>query len=448
MSEALVLGAGISGLAAAHALRRDGLTPRILEAADRPGGKIRTCERDGFCFEVGPNALQGSPELGEFLAAVGLADKVVAGSPSLRKRFVVHRAELVPLPMGPADAWKTPLFSRGALLRLLTEPFRRRGPGPHESVTRFVSRRLGPEMARLIDALVLGIFAGDPDELAMAYAFPKIYQLEAEHGSLFRGALHARKARQAQADGDGASAVPKMLSFPGGLTDLVEALAGDVQVAYGRRVTEMTREDTSFLVRGFVVRGDGPDEAFEERTDRLVCALPAHVVSRVATPLGDVSSLAKIPHSQVVVVNLGVRRDQLRHPLDGFGFLAPHHEGRMILGAIFSSTLFAGRAPDDDHAMLTVMVGGRRQPEMLELQDDQLLERVLWELEHLLGLTGEPVFHDVTRWEPGIPQADARTAAVHAAARALEEKHPGLSMIGDWVSGIGVPACIQGGWKV
>lgn len=439
MGETIILGAGISGLTAAWALRRQGVEPVLLEAGDRPGGKIRTAQRDGFQFEHGPNALQGSAELAEIFDGVGLSERIVAGAPQLKKRFVVHKGELVAMPTSLGEAFKTPLFSKGALLRLAGEPFRKKGSGPQESVTRFVSRRMGPEMARLIDALALGVFAGDPDELAIGYAFPKVYRLEAEHGSLIRGAIKLRRARKTKS----LHPIPPLLSFPGGLSEMVTALAEPLDIQLGNRVSTIEKDGDDFLVRGH-----GPDGDFERRTRRLISALPIHVVRDALKPLGDLQPLEKIRHAQVAVVNLGVRRDQLDHPLDGFGFLAPHREGRLILGAIFASTLFGGRAPDEDHVVLTVMVGGRRRPEILELEDGQIVEQVLWELQHLLGLSGEPAMCDIVRWSPGIPQAEARLADAHAAAHRLEAEHPGLTFLGDWISGVGVPKCMQEAWNV
>lgn len=442
MSEALILGAGISGLAAGWAFRRENVSAKVLEAGERPGGKVQTRERDGFRYELGPHAVQGAPELFELVAAAGLGGDVVPASDQLKKRFLVHRGELVAAPMGPKQAWSTPLISRQGLLRAATEPFRRRGPGPHESVTRFVTRRLGPEVARLVDALALGIFAGDPDELAMGYAFPKIYRLEAEHGSLVRGALAMRKAKKQAGGATAAAKLPYLLSFTRGLATLVDGLASKLDVTYGQRVTAVTATGDGFMVRGTSPAGD-----FELRTRRLVSALPIDVAARVLGDLGDTTPLTRLPHARVAVLSLGFARGQVRHPLDGFGFLSPHSEDRMLLGCLFSSTLFPNRAPEG-HVALTVMAGGRRRPEEVDLDDDTLLDRVLYELGHLLGVEGEPVLAEITRWDPGIAQATARLAEVKEAVAAIEQAHPGLTVLGDWLHGVGVPACIQAGWSV
>ena len=447
MTETLILGAGISGLSAAWALKKAGIPARILEAEPTPGGKISTLERHGFRFELGPNAVQGAPELEELVEAAGLKNEVVAASEKLKKRFLVHKGELVALPTGPGDALRSPFLPKRILWRLLTEPFRGRGPGPHESVTRFVQRRLGPDVARLVEPLTLGIFAGDPDELAIGYAFPRIYRLEAEHGGLLKGALALRKAKRSAAAAGGGEpkkgGMPKLYSFPRGLQGLADGLAASLDVAYGHRVDDVRPRDRG----GFTLRGAGPEGEFKLAADRLICALPVEVTARLLESLGSTEALNKLTYAPVAVISLGFRTDQIRHPLDGFGFLAPHGEDRMLLGCIFASTLFEGRAPKD-HAALTVMAGGRRRPEEVDLNDEELLDRVLYDLGLLLGIDSEPVFVDIRRWQPGIAQASARVGGVKEAIEAIERAHPGLSVLGDWLHGVGVPACVRAGWGI
>lgn len=438
MSETLILGAGISGLTAGWALRKSGAAPRLLEAGATPGGMVRTFEKGGFRFELGPHAIRSSPELVELVAAADLTDDVVAASEKLGKGYVVQKGRLVAVPTSVREAWSSPLISKKGLLCALSEPIRRRGPGPHESVTRFVERRLGKAAARLADALVLGLFAGDPDELAMAYAFPRIYRLEADHGGVLRGAKALRRESREKAVRD----LPPWCSFPSGLTQLVERLASELDIDYGHEVEEVAALKSG----GFEVRGRTPDGDFARRAERLICALPIGAAARALSALGDTAPFERIPHAPVAVVSLGYRRDQVRHPLDGFGFLAPHSEDRMLLGCLFSSTLFEDRAPEG-HVALTVLAGGRRRREMLELSDEDLAERVLYDLDHLIGIDGKPVLCQVKRWVPGIPQATANLAGVRGTVEAMESAHPGLRVLGGWLHGVVVPACIRSGWN-
>ena len=192
-ADALVLGAGMSGLAAARALVRAGRRPLVLEAGSRPGGVMETIVSAGFVAELGPSTVQESPALLELAAAAGCAGELVPAAAAARRRFLVHRGRLVALPGGPHGLLTTPLLSWRGKARLATEPWRRRGPGPHESVAAFFGRRLGSEALPLADAIGLGVFAGDPDELAIGFAFGGAYSLEREHGSLLRGFIHAAR---------------------------------------------------------------------------------------------------------------------------------------------------------------------------------------------------------------------------------------------------------------
>jgi oxygen-dependent protoporphyrinogen oxidase len=181
---------------------------------------------------------------------------------------------------------------------------------------------------------------------------------------------------------------------------------------------------------------------------RLIVALPAAATAAVLAPLSPgAAALAGLPHAPVAVVALGFARAAVAHPLDGFGLLAPHREGREILGVLFSSTLFPDRAPAGA-VLVTAMLGGRRRPELVDLADGELLSRARRELAELLGARGEPLFAALRRWRPGIPQPTARTAAVRAVAAALERDQPGLTLLGNWRHGVGVPDCVRAGWSL
>jgi oxygen-dependent protoporphyrinogen oxidase len=465
-ADAVVLGAGMSGLAAARALLRAGRHPLVLEAGDRPGGVMETAASAGFLAELGPSTVQEASALLELAAAAGCAGELIpAAAAAARRRFVVHRGRLVALPGGPRGLLTTPLLSWRGKARLATEPWRRRGPGPHESVAAFFGRRLGGETLPLADAIGLGVFAGDPEELAIGYAFSRAYSLEREHGSLLRGMLHAAR-RGSRAAGGRPRAARRLIAYRGGFAELGRRLAEGLDVRYGCAALEAVRDGD-----GFRVRAAQGERRLVLSAPRLVSALPAAATAAVLLPLALVAggavgadrgggggtgagagragleAIAGIPHAPVAVVALGYDRGQVLHPLDGFGFLAPHREGRRILGCLFSSSLFPDRAPGG-RVLLTVMVGGRRRAPLVELPDAELVGLAHGELAELLGVNGQPEPAMVRRWQPGIPQPDARWPEARHAASALERAHPGLTILGNWLHGVGLPDCARAGWEM
>jgi oxygen-dependent protoporphyrinogen oxidase len=426
----LVLGAGISGLTTAFLLQRQGLEVTVLEAAPRVGGAMETLADGPWRFEMGPNTvLEGNADVTALIHACGLDGEKIAASPSAKKRYLWKSGRLHALPGGPGGFLRTPLFSPGAKLRLLREPWVGKPPGdPEETIAAFVRRRLGPEfLDYAVGPFVSGVYAGDPDRLAVRWAVPRIFALERDHGSLIRGALAKRKGPQP----GGA-----MISFDEGLDTLPRRLAreiGDVRTGvFCRRVA---RSGGRFIVE----TGSGQVEA-----DRLVLAVPADVAARLLDHLtGGASRLfAEIPYAPVAVVSLGVRREDVAHPLDGFGFLVPRKEGLNILGCLFTSTLFPGRAPDG-HAALVAFVGGRTNPEIVTRDDEAISATVREELGRALGLRGAPVFQHVRRWPRAIPQYELGHGRFVARAEEIERDVPGLRISGNFLRGISVPDCIR-----
>jgi len=441
MPEVLVVGAGVSGLAAARSLARAGLEVAVIEAAAAPGGAFASVERDGFLAELGPNTVQESPELAALAADAGATDDLVPAADVAGRRYVVHCGRAVPLPDSPPALLATPLLSPAAKLRLATEPFRRARPDADESLASFLRRRLGRGVLPLGDAMALGIYAGDPGELSVGYAFPSLHALERDHGGLLGGMRRSR-------------ATPRhLVAFRHGAAAFAGRLAAGLDLATGCRAESVTREGDRFRVA--VVAGE---EQREIVARRLIVALPAGAAATLLANLSSgvpagapasvpITALAGLPHAPVAVVALGFARDEVAHPLDGFGLLAPHGEGRQVLGVLFPSSLFPGRAPAGA-VLLTAMVGGRRRPELVDLPDGELLARVRRELADLLGARGEPRFQAIQRWRPGIPQPTAAMPAARAAADALERAHPGLTILGAWRHGVAVPDCVRAGWAL
>jgi oxygen-dependent protoporphyrinogen oxidase len=434
MARIVVVGAGISGLATAFFLRQLGHRVQVLEGGDQAGGTIRTVVADGYLTEEGPNStLDRGEALHDLIEAVGAGAECLEANPAAKRRFVVRNGRPIALPDGPAAFLTTPLFSAAAKLRLMLEPFVRRGRR-EESIAEFVSRRLGPEFLDwAIDPFVSGVYAGDPQRLSVRAATAKIYALEAQYGSLFIGAIR----RMLRGRPGGPAPRGRLVSFRRGMQYLPEAIAralGDA-VQTGARVDAIHPADGgSWLVQ----TGDARHTA-----ERVVVSVPAPAAAALLGPLdaGLARMLAQIPYAPVASVALGFDRASIDHPLDGFGMLIPKRIGVETLGALFSSTLFPGRAPEG-HALLTAFIGGARNPGIIEREEAALVARILEDLRPLLGIRGDPVFSRMKCWEKGIPQYDIGHLDRMGHIDDTLERWPGLHLRANWRDGISVGDCV------
>ncbi len=460
----VVVGAGISGLVAAWELKRRGVPVTIFEAADRAGGAIGTSLADGFLAEHGPNSFVSSAPVEALLSRLGLQGDVVEANPDANKRYIVRDGRLIPFPMTPPALLGTALLSLRAKLRVLLEPLVGGGPrDADESVAAFVRRRLGGEVLDYaVNPFIAGIFAGDPEMLSMAHAFPRVYELEREHGSLSKGLMRSRRAsRRARreattlpddrpsagaTEGETPSAA-RLISFRDGmqsLTDtLADALGSSLKLATPVRL--LHRGEARWVVE------TGPDGAVRARAvDAIVLAAPAHAVAAMELPAAlrrFALPIEQVEYPPVSALTLGFERAHVAHALDAFGVLVPAVEQRSVLGILFSSTLFPERAPAG-HVALTVFVGGARQPALAGLPTDELVRLVRTDLRDLVGVRGEPVFAKHVYWSRGIPQYEVGYGRVKDAADATEAANPGLYLTGNYRHGVSVGDCIASGQLV
>ena len=429
-----IVGGGISGLTAAQLLVAGAHDVTLVDDAPEPGGLIRSERREGFLCERGPQAvLDGAPEVGALIAAAGLSPRAVTAGPAARRRFVYVDGALRPFPGSPFALFKTSLLSACGKLRLFREPFVRRAapPDPDESVFDFVARRFGPEAARRAAApALIGVYAGDAKDIAARAAFPRLGELEDQHGSVLRGLFRAR----------GKGRMGRPTSFPEGLGELPRALAA--QLGPRRR---------ALRVEGLAPRGSGwsltaGGAAFD--ADRVLLATPAAVTASLLAPhaAGAAEALRAIPHAPVAVVTLGFRAapDALGMDLQAYGFVAARGEGLELLGCQYETSVFPGRAPGGT-VLIRALMGGTFNPGLVDATDDVLAAQAVGDLRRAAGLKRDPDFADVWRARPGIPQYTrghaARTAAVDAALARL----PGLYAIGHALRGLGVAASIRAG---
>ncbi len=437
-----VIGGGAAGLVAARRLLELGLEPLLLEATGRVGGIIATVHRDGWLAEAGPNTvMEPESSVRALLDRAGLADRMIHPSDAVKRRYLVHGGRLVPVPLSPGDLVATPLFSVAGRLRLLKEPFVAKGADdPNETVEAFARRRFGDEVAtRLIDPLVSGTSGADPARMLVSFAFPQLVAYEQSAGSILKGAMRARSQARRRGEVLGGG----LWSCPGGLDELANCLAASLgdRIRFGVVVRSVTMAGNGFEV----VAADGQ----RERVDAVCFACPAAAFGALALdfPGGDaVGVLAAITHSSIATVSLGFRRDDVAHPLDGAGLLAPSSEGRRILGTLFASTLFPGRAPSGQ-VLLTAVAGGMRRPDVAAMPEGELEQLVRGELRDLLGATGEPTFRDVHRWEGAVPVATSGHAERLASIAGLEGAEPRLSFAGAWRDGLAVHEVMLGGLR-
>ncbi len=440
--ETIVIGGGLSGLATAHTLARKGKAVHLLEKSERLGGAVRTEFKEGYLCEAGPNSmLVKSEEVWNFIHELGLESTLVEANAIANKRFLVKNGRMVPLPMSPAGGITTPLYSIGEKFRLLAEPFIPKSKLEDESVTSFVSRRMGPAFLEYgISALVSGIYAGDPDALSLRHAFGKVWNLEQQYGSLIGGALKLKRERKRE------GIIPfksKMVSFERGLQELTTALAGhkNLSCSTGADVREISRrEDGSWQVS---VQLGGDLHVLAAPQLVLATPLDAYAQLPVEAPVRQYLEQIDIPpHPPLSTLVLGFDRSQVGHPLDGFGVLCPRMEKRFSLGAIFSSTLFPGRAPEGKVAMMC-FIGGVQQPENGELPTDELVRQTVQDLQPLLDLQGEPEFVSHNFWPRAIPQYNVGHQFFLDSLESVETNLPGLHLRGNFRGGPGLNDCLE-----
>jgi len=442
-TDALIIGGGISGLCTAFSLREKGVAVRLLEKSARVGGVIRSICEDGFLYEYGPNSsLDTTPLLHKLIQKLNLQPELVYAGPQAKNRYILRNRTLHALPTGPLAFLKTPLFSWKAKMGLLREPFvPPRREGEDESLAGFVRRRLGNEfLDYAIDPFVAGVYAGRAENLSVRSAFPKLYSLEQNYGSLIRGAVRGARQRRKQAETSKQSA--KMFSFRNGMETLVRALAEKMkeQIETGAEIIAVRRNENGFEV---LYRSESGSER-SVSCRHLIFTVPAYALSEMPFEFGfpPARALKEISYSPVAIVFWGFRENPADRPLDGFGFLVPRKENRHILGSIWNSRIFPGRAPEGGVAM-TTFLGGSRQPELAVLPDDDLENLVRNDLQEILGISRQPNFRFIYKWVRAIPQYNLGHRKTMEKIAAFEESHPGLYISGNFRGGISLTDCIK-----
>ncbi len=434
-----VIGSGITGLTAAYSLEKNGFEVTVFEKNSGPGGAIKTVRDGEWLAEYGPNTLLvRDKRIVDLFTELGLNNEIIQANPEASKRFIVKNGELIPLPMSILDAIRTPLLSLEGKLRLFKEPFLSANPNREQSIAEFIERRLGKEILDYaINPFVAGIFANRPENLSLRHTFPQMDQLEEMYGSVIWGAIASSRRNNRDE-----KVKRRLISFKDGLQTLPHRLASSLdRIHYQHKVNTIEKKGESWYVTANGLES-GP-------FDSVILNVPLYHIGELLGSLSNHNFVfnKEVSYPKLSVLYLGYKKADIQHPLDGFGFLVPEIENRSVLGALFNSTLFEGRSPADSH-LLTVFVGGGREPKLAEMDTKELVRMVEMELKQLIGLQGSHQFLDHVYWPKSIPAYHPGYDEVLNSFDQFEHQFPGLRVAGNFRKGVSVPDCIINGLKL
>jgi protoporphyrinogen/coproporphyrinogen III oxidase len=434
----VVIGGGISGLACAYRLQQAGIPARVLEAGTRPGGVIATKELDGFRFELGPQSFLSTQPALKLIEALGLEKELLRADPKA-PRYILSGGRLIPAPLAPPSLLTTSLLGAGTKWRIFTEMLHRTCPPANdESIAAFVRRKFGDELLnQLVAPFVSGVYAGDPERLSLRAAFPTLYEFESKYGSVLRGAMKSRPPKGTPRAG--------LCSFRRGMETLPTALGlrlGDSFLAEATVVALRRGKANGNLWFEIDVKRR---EHFETLSaSAVVVATPTQAASQILKGLSDQfePALARIEYAPVAVVAAGYRCEQIQQASHGFGFLVPRSEGLHVLGTVWNSSLFPGRAPEGT-ACFTSFAGGATDPRLFELSDDEITETICGEVARVLRITGKPATAMIHPHARALPQYNLRHSETVSALGSLTSSVPGLFLAGNYLSGPAIGACVE-----
>jgi protoporphyrinogen/coproporphyrinogen III oxidase len=450
--QALVIGAGISGLTTAYALQKAGISTLLLECAPRPGGVIQSVSHEGFLLEWGPQSFSGNASVTALCSELHILDQRLLANPEA-PRYVLISGQLQNVPMGPG-LFFSPIMAGGTRAALLRDIVGKSHPPElDESIGDFVRRKFSPAVLdRFVGPFVSGVYAGDPEKLSLRAAFPIFHEAELARGSVLRGMFPVMKQRKAKR-GNAQHEKPTLQTFQQGNETLPRALAKALgnRLACSVEVCSITPPEPSTEPGRprFRVSTRSPRGTESIETERVILAVPTNIAAALLAPLNTAfhSELAAVEYAGIAVVSLGYRKADITAPLNGFGFLVPRSSGLNVLGTVWNSSLFPGRAPEGC-SLLTSFVGGATNPSVLQRSADELVALVHRELTPILNIRNQPLFSNVHIIPRAIPQYNLGHTTRLTAVETLRQQFPGLHLAGNYLNGPAVGTCIEQALRV
>lgn len=442
----VVVGAGLTGLSTAQRLSKTNKSFVVLEREQRPGGQIQTWQEDGFVIESGPNTgIISNPEVAELFDdyphLLQIAQK------EAKKRLILKDGKFRPLPSGLKSALTTNLFTAWDKIKILKEPWIKPSTHPNESIAQLVRRRLGESYyTYAVDPFIGGIYAGDPEKLITRYALPKLYALEANHGSFIRGAIALMRRKKTMRE---LRASKDVFSVRGGLSSLTNAIGQELHTrdALLLGVTALqakyNKEQDLWLL---TYTHEGKEHCIY--TKNIITTVGTEELIQLLSPLSDsrLDSLRALRYAPIVQIAIGYNKSP---DVDFFAFggLVPSVEDRELLGILNPSASFEGRCPRGG-LLLSAFLGGMRSPDLIERSDETLKELILERLERILGIKQSPDLIKIFRHPRAIPQYEASTEQRLELIQQLEQDYPTLLIGGNMLNGIGMPDRIKQGFDL
>lgn len=445
-TDVVIIGAGLTGLSLGFWLKKAGINFVIIEKEEKTGGVINSVKENGFVYETGPNTgVLSTPELIRLFDDLGDSCKLETAGSGAAKRYILKNGKWTAIPSGLLSAIGTPLFTLKDKFRILGEPFRKPGTDPDESVAQLVRRRMGQSfLDYAVNPFISGVYAGDPEKLVTRYALPKLYALEHNYGSFIKGSM--AKARQKKTDLE-KRATREVFSVRGGLGNLTDALTG--KIGKDKIYTGSVNTIINRSAPGYSVTISGKDGKITQfGASRVVTTTGGYNLQSLLPFLKPESlkNIMQLEYAKVVQVSAGYKTwDGMK--LDAFGGLVPEKEKRKILGILFPSAIFNERAPAQG-ALLSVFLGGTRNPQLIEKSDQEITRITLDEIRDTLYTERHPDLIRISRYYHAIPQYGKDSGERFESIRNIETGNPGLILAGNIRDGIGMADRVKQAWNI